>query len=131
MTHNKDLTIYYSSLAAPHCISCMCTRWDQNDWNITVETFLNKGSSQTLMDNTKPGAVGELYEVLGSKVHYDMTWEGKNTLKLSPNSNADSTLSDMRDDTIVYVKNLTTSPVRGAEGWINVKIEAVKSGSSV
>ena len=128
---DKDLTIYYSSLAAPYCISCMCSRWDQSDYNIVVETWLKKSDVQTLMDHTKPGAVGELYEVLGSKVHYDQTWAGNNTLKFVPNSDADSTLSDMRDTTIVYVKNLTTGVIEGDSGWLSVKLECVKSGSAI
>lgn len=129
---NGDLNIYYSSLADPHYINCWCTRWDETNWDIIIETFLDKSSVQTLINNTTPGAVGELYEVLGSRVYYDKTWEGNNTLKFSPNSGCKvSTLKDMREDKIVYVKNLTTSPIEGANGLINVKIEAIKSGSRV
>jgi len=139
-----DLLIYYGSRTGQSFIDCWCTRWDQSNWNITVETFLDKSDLNTLLDNTLPGAVGELWEVLGSIVHYDQSWEGLNTIKFTPHpyttftpntgnfsGTNKSDLSDMRNETIVYVKNITTSPVEGDSGIINVKIEAVKSGGTI
>jgi len=127
----KDMVIYYSSLAAPHCISCMCNRWDQNDWNIVVETNLTKSQFQNIYDNLTPAAVGELYEVLGKKVYYDMTWNGENTLKLSTNTSSDSTIKNMRDTKMVYVKNISSSPLGADTGLLTVKIEAILSGSNI
>jgi len=142
--YTGDLLIYYSSLSEPHHIDCRCSRWDQVDWNITVETWLKKDNVQILLDNTTPGAVGELLDVLGSKTHYDKTWSGENTIKLVPNTRkifvmsgsisygtVNSTLRSMRQPTIIYVKNITTSPIEGNRLWMNVKIEGVKSGSHV
>jgi len=131
MTVNKDLTIYYSSLSSPHCISCMCHRWHQSNYNITIETTLSKADTITLLDNLTPGAVGELYSILGSTLYYDKTWSGMNTLKLTPNSNANSRLAAMKNETIVYVKNITTIPLDGDNLLMNVKIEAVRSGGHV
>jgi len=128
---NKDLRIYYDTLLSPDYIDCWCTRWDQEGWNIVIGTFLNKSDVQTLMANTVPGAVGELYSILGRKVYTDLTWTGDNTLKLHPNSDSDSTLKSMREDTIVYVKNISTHPLAGTDGWMECKIECVKSGNSI
>ena len=139
-----DLLIYYSSMVNPYFIDCWCTRWDQTDWTLVIETFLEKDDIQLLLDNSLPGAVGELWYILGSKVHYDKSWEGRNTIKFVPTSSNryrsitqsfegynKSNLVNMRDDTIVYVKNIITNPIEGDSGIMNVKIEAVKSGGTI
>jgi hypothetical protein len=127
-----DLRIYYSSLSDPDYIKCWCNRWDQNDWNIVVETFLDKSDLQTLTNNITPGAVGELYEVLGSRIHYDQTWAGENTLKLVPNPTfTKSELNKMREDTIIYVKNISSTPFEGTSGFLDVKIEGIVSGGTL
>lgn len=124
-----DLDIYYSSLASPHSVDCWCSRWDVKDFSIVIETFLNKSDFQTIQDHTVPGAVGELYKVLGRPVYYDKTWNGENTLMFSPNTTAQSRLKSMREDTIIYVKNITSSPIEGSSGLIMVKIEGYISGT--
>ena len=128
MAISKDLVIYYSSLAAPHCISCACHRWDQNNYTITIETTLNKTNLTTLLNNITPGATGELYQILGRPLYYDKTWTGNNTLKLSPNSYAHSTLSKMRNETLIYPKNVTISSIGDTE-LMGVKIEGYISGA--
>jgi hypothetical protein len=128
---NKDLKIYYSSLTGNDFICCNCSRWDTQDYNIVIETLLTKSQLQTLRNNITPGATGELYQVLGKPHYYDQTWNGENTLKLHPNQANISTLPAMREEKLIYVKNLVTNPIEGSSGLINVKIEGYISGSTI
>ena len=125
----KMLQIYYSSMSNEDFIDCDCSRWDVNDYGITIEVWLKKSDLQILRRNITPGAVDELYTILGRPTYYDKTWTGNNTLKLLPNIHNDSNLKDMREETIIYVKNISDSPIAGASGYINVKIEGYLSGS--
>lgn len=132
--YNYDLAIYYDSLTGNDFIDCRCSRWDVSNYSVIVETWLKETDLQTLRANITPGAVGELYTILGRPKYYDATWAGNNTLRLlpTPSSNKmnNSTLRNMRDETLIYVKNTTTNPVGADSGWINIKIEGVVSGTS-
>lgn len=123
----KDLQIYYSSMSGRNFINCWCTRWDVQNYNVILETFVNKTDLQSLRSNITPGATGELYTVLGRPRYYDSTWQGENTIMLSPNP--EHQLSNMRNDTLIFVKNITDQPFDGPSGYINVKIEGLVSGS--
>ena len=129
ITHPKktDLRIYYDTLSTPNVISSNCSRWDVNDYSITLETWLTKSQLQTLRNNITPGAAGELYSILGKPNYYDTTWQGENTLLISGNN--ESTLGNMRQQRIIYVKNISDTPIAGTSGYLNVKIEGLISGS--
>ena len=140
--YEGDLLIYYSSMATDQFIDGWCTRWDSSNYTITIETFLSPSEFNTLISNITPGAVGELYKVLGEPHHYDKTWTGGNTLKILPNNytareaggytgDLNSNLENMRDERIVYVKNVTTSPVANTDEYINIKIEGLISGTTI
>ena len=122
-----DMSIYYSSLSSPHNFDCWCTRWDQDNYTVTIETFIPKVKLQLLRNHIKPGAVGELYQVLGRPHYYDKTWSGDNTLKIVPKND----LAGMRSTKIIYVKNFSTTHKPGNHGYVNVKIEGYVSGSSM
>jgi len=124
----KDLQIFYGDQGMSDYIDCDCSRWDVQNYNIIVETWMKKSDLQTLRDNITPQAVGELYNILGRPRFYDKTWTGGNTLKLRPNMYSNSKLDRSRDDKIIYVKNITDSPLPGDNEWINVKIEGYISG---
>ena len=126
----SDLQIYYNSLAGSDYISCDCSRYDVQNYNITIETWLTKSQLQTLRDNITPGATGELYTILGKPRFYDKTWQGENTIKISP-IDGSSTIDGMRSDKLIYVKNISTVPIDGPKGWLSVKIEGMISGSSL
>jgi len=132
--YDYDLAIYYDSLSGDDFIDCRCSRWDVQNYNVILETWLKKADLQTLQSNITPGAVGELYTILGRPRYYDSTWQGNNILRLlpTPSSNEmnNSTLRKMRRETLVYVKNTTTNPIDGPQGWVNVKIEGMASGTT-
>jgi hypothetical protein len=118
-------------ISGSYCdILCNCSRWDVDNYSIIIETWLNKSDLQTLNDSILPGAIGEFTPILGKHHYYDQTWEGKNTLILISNASSNSTLGKMRSKTIFYPKNITTSPIRGDNRFINVKIEGYISANT-
>lgn len=125
-----DIIIYYDTLWYPNRFGCWCSRWDVQNYNVIIETWLKKSDLQSLRDNITPQAVGELYKILGRPLYYDKTWSAGNTLMVVPNLDNYSTIKNMRDgETLIYVKNISDSPIPGASGWLNVKIEGQISGS--
>jgi hypothetical protein len=130
--HEYDLSIYYDS--EPYTfIDCRCSRWDSDNYQIILETWLKKSDLQLLIDNTTPGAVSELYNVLGKPFHYDKTWTADNTLRIVPVEESvsmrSSTLRAMRKPMVIFPKNITYSPMKGANQWNLVKIEGFISGN--
>ena len=132
----SDLRIYYSSLSAPHYIDCLCSRWDYDDYSVIVETWLTKSQLKILRNNIVPGAAGELYQILSRPTFYDQTWEGNNTIRIVPNHRYNSnweeitTIPYMRNEKLIYVKDISDSPIEGTSGYLSVKIEGYTSGSS-
>ena len=131
-----DLLIYYDG---SNFIDCWCSRWDVQNYNIIIETWLRKSDANTLQDNIVPGAVGELYTILGRPTYYDKTWSAGNTITFKPNKytkkvgsnlsgDNQSTLDKMRNETVVYVKNITTHPLGNCD-WIETKLECSISGN--
>ena len=121
---DKDLRLYYSGSAF---VDCACNRWDTNNYSIVIETWLNKSQLNSLRIGLTPGAVGELYKILGRPTYYDQTWQSENTLRIVPVS---SSVDGMRTEKTIYVKSLSDSPIPGTSGWLSVKIEGLISGSS-
>jgi len=121
-----DITISGGSCS----ISCWCSRYDTSNYGLTIETWLKKSDLQSLRNSITPGATGDLYTILGRPHHYDKTWTAGNTLKFTPNTNDNSTLGDMRSEKVVFIKNISDSPLEGSQGWLNCKLECLLSGSS-
>ena len=133
--YNYDLAIYYNTLEGNDFIDCRCSRWDSSDFSTTIETWLKKSDINTLLTYIRPGAVGEFYKIIDRPIYYDKTWEGLNTIRLLPTPSSinmnESTLKNMREETIIYPKNITLHPIPGSNGWIEVKIEGYISGSNL
>lgn len=111
-------------------ILCWCSRYDVSNYSVTVETWLKKSDLQSLRSSIIPGATGDLYTVLGRPHHYDKTWTADNTIRVIPNDSHGSTLDDMRSEKVLFVKNISDTPLEGTSGWLNVKLECLLSGSS-
>ena len=133
---NNDFRIYYDSLTGSDFIDCNCSRWDSDNYSITVETWLTKSQLKILRNNIVPGAAGELYQILSRPTFYDQTWEGNNTIRIVPNHRYNSnweeitTIPYMRNEKLIYVKDISDSPIEGTSGYLSVKIEGYTSGSS-
>jgi hypothetical protein len=125
--YHENLYDYNLIINSPttELFDCHCTRFDISNYTVTVEIILNKDKLDDLLDNIVPGAVGELYVLLGKPKHYDSTWSNANTIILEPSSNIINTLKEMRDKYVVYVKNISSSTIEGVSGRINVKIEGI------
>jgi hypothetical protein len=126
----KDLKIYYDTLTDDDFVSCGCSRWTVDNYSIVVETVLNDEEVTTLKNNMVPGAVKEMYSVLGLPHFYDLTFTGDNTLRFVPDISSNSNLPYMRNSVVVYPKNIVTSPIEGASGRVRLKIEAYTSSST-
>lgn len=127
MIPKHDIYIYFSGT---RYVSGMCTRWDTSDYNISVELWLKKTPLIDLSSNVRPGAVKELKRVIFSPKFYDSSWTGKNTVKLRPVVGTE--LYRMRgSEKIIYVKNISSTPIAGNSGWLDVKIEGAISGGSI
>jgi len=123
----SDVNIYYSGNSY---ISCRCSRFDVQDYSVVFETWLKKADMQLLRNNIRPGAVGELYNILGRPRYYDKSWTRDNTIWISSCAGGDrSNIPYMRNNVTLYVKNISDSPVKGPSGWINCKIEGMISGN--
>jgi len=131
LKYNYDLAIYYGNMGSEDFLDCRCSRYDISNYDIIVETWLKKSNLQTLLNNVKPGAVKELYTILGKPFYYDSTWSSENTLKILPTPSSahmnESALKYMRNEKLIYVSNITTHPVN--ENWTEIKIEGKISGN--
>jgi hypothetical protein len=131
--YDYDLAIYYGGMGSDDFIDCRCSRWDVQNYNVIVETWLKKSDLDTLLDNTRVGAVGELYRILGSPHFYDKSWTAANTIKLLPTPSSNymgtSTLKKMRKETVIYPKNISLHPIDGPGEWHEVKIEGMISSN--
>jgi hypothetical protein len=98
-------------------IQCWCTRWDEGNWDVQIETMLNASDRNFLFDNVVPGAVRELYNVLGTPEYIDTTYSSSNTLIFEPLSGYG--LSGLRKPRTIGVKSISDT-------FLNNKIFSVK-----
>ena len=84
-------------------IQCWCNRWDEGNWDVTVETMMDAHDRNYLFSKIRPGAVKELYNILGTPYYRDITWKSGNTLILEPLGGYG--LSGVSQRRIVAVKN--------------------------
>lgn len=120
----NDLIISGSSCS----IECRASRWDTQNYSTTIETWIDKSDLQSLISDVVPGAVGELYQILGTPFYYDKSWAGENTIQFKPI--VGSRLASMRSNKTMFVKNLTTHPINSTD-WIEIKLECYISGGTV
>ncbi|MBE3094409.1 MAG: hypothetical protein IMZ52_05210 [Actinobacteria bacterium] len=123
---DKDLRIYYSGNSY---VEGRCSRFDVQDYSIIVETWLKKSDFNNLNNNIRPNAVKELYKILGRPKFIDTSWQGKNTIRLSPV--VGTQLHNMRNQVTGYVKNINSVPLESDKGWLNVKLECYTSSNSL
>lgn len=122
MTLN-DMRIYVSGGSY---IDCPCSRWDQENYTLIIETYLDKDKRDILRSKIRPGAVAELFQLLGRPVYYDTSF-GSNTLRITPI--AGTQLANMHSEKIIYVKNYAERITPAND--FHIKIEGYISGSLV
>jgi len=100
----------------------MCLRWDEENWNVILEVVMRSSHRDALLQNITPGAVAELYNILGEPKYIDTTYNSGNTLWVYPLSGTG--LFDLREPVKIAVKNYSEHLLR--DGTFRIKIEGVK-----
>jgi hypothetical protein len=129
-TNNEDkveeggsMRIYYSTNSYPNFyIDTWCTRWDEGNWDITLETFMNSSNRGKLFRHIIPGAVKELYNILGTPTYIDTTYSSSNTLFLEPLHTYG--LSSVRWRREIAVKSISDTFINW--DWFGIKIEGMR-----
>ena len=111
--------LYYSG---SNYIDIPVKRWDEGNWNITVETFVGSGNRETIFSNVTPGAVRELYNILGTPEFIDTTYNSGNTLVFEPIHGYG--LSSLRQRRKIAVKNISDTFLN--PNYFNIKIEGYR-----
>jgi len=123
LVEGDSLRIYISCNTYPNNkIDCWCKRWDEDNYNIVIETFLSSSGRNTLFSNITPGAVRELYNILGTPYNIDTTYESSNSLILEPLHGYG--LSSVRQRRIVAVKNASDTFIN--PDYFNIKLELLR-----
>jgi len=114
----QNLKIYNDSFSDYY----YCSRWDEDNWRIIVEIIATKEGRDNLRNNITPGAVAELYNILGQPKFIDTTYSSGNTITLAPVQGRN--LATLRNATTVAVKSYSETMLR----WdmFRIKLECVK-----
>ena len=117
------LRIYMPSAGATNFIQCWCTRFDEDNYNVTVETFLGSANRNLLFSHIIPGAYRQLNNILGYPWVMDITYpRNSNTLWLEPQSGYG--LSSMRIGRSVVIKSASDTFIN--PDYFNVKLECIR-----
>jgi len=100
-------------------IKCWCTRWDEDNWGMVFETFLDPCDRAFLFNNVKPGAYTELMNILGTPTYLDYTFNSSNTLIFKPQDNFG--ISSLRQNRMIAVSHISDN--FWTHDKFNVKIE--------
>jgi len=111
-----NLKIYHPSYSA----DVWCLRWDEGNWSIILELLASRDARNTILENITPGAVSELYNILGQPKYIDTTFSSGNTFWLVPRRY----LQNLRETTKVACKSYSDTLLRN--GMFHIKMECVK-----
>lgn len=104
-----------------------CSDWKAADKQFTIELWGRRGQIEMIKNHTRPGAVKEMYEVLGEKTYTDTTFSGENTLTFAPQSG--TRLDYMRRETTGYVRSVKYEQIKGPTPYMKCHISCYVSGS--
>lgn len=126
MTHptadGNSLRIYLPSAQASDYIECWATRFDEENYNIVIETFLGSANRNLLFSHIVPGAYRELFNVLGKPKVIDSTYQKQNTLWIECVSGYG--LSGVRKSRECVCRSASDSFI--TPDYFNVKLELVR-----
>jgi len=119
-TEGSQLRIYYSCNRYPlYYVDCDASRWDESNYDVTIETVLSSGARNALFNNIRPGAYRELTNILGTPNYIDTTYDSGSTLILDPLPN--SGVSGVRAKRTIAVKSISDTFFN--KDYLTVKIE--------
>jgi len=103
-------------------IRCWNSRWDEDNYNVIMETFVDACDRNFLFRNVTPGAYRELYKILGKPTFIDTTYSSGNTLILEPIYGYG--LSSLREKRTVAVRNISDTFV--TPNKFGIKVEGIR-----
>ena len=118
----QSLRIYYSGNNMTKYFDCWCTRWSEGNFDLVVETFLGSSNRNTLFSHVTPGAVSEMYNILGTPHYVDTTFSSGNTIILEPQD--DYGLSGLREKRTVAIKSISDRFI--SPNYFSIKVETVR-----
>ena len=80
----NDGTISGATWSANDNFNLWCTRWDEGNWDVTIEVMAHKQDRDMIAGAVTPGAVAELYNILGTPYYRDITYNSGNTVVVTP-----------------------------------------------
>jgi len=110
---------YFPTKTTSGFVSVPITRWDEGNWDVTIESFMGGANRNTLFSNVTPGAVSELYNILGTPRFIDTTYKSSNTFVIEPQ--AGWGVSSVRQKRTIAVKNISDNFL--TKDYFHVKIE--------
>ena len=121
--HGLTGYVYREEMWTDRDIRCWCNRWDEGNWDVTIETMMDAHDRNFLFEHVTPGAVSELYNILGTPYYKDSTLKSGNTLIIAPYS-SDFGLNDLAQSRTIAVKNISDDFVN----WeiFGIKIEGLR-----
>lgn len=124
----ENMTIYYSGTVYPtYSIDCWCTRWDEGDYDVILETFMTSSGRNALFAHVRPGAYIDLMEGNPLGMHYfrDTTYsKSANTLIIEPMSGYN--LSGIRQSRTIAVKSISDTFLTWDK--FQIKVEGIRTG---
>ena len=122
-----SMKIYYSGNQYPdYYFEAWCTRWDEGNYDVVIETFLESSNRNTLFAHVTPGSIRDLMENNPIGLHYfiDTTYKSGNTLIFEPIHNYG--LSSLRESRMIGIKSVQDTFLTPDK--FHVKIEGVRLG---
>jgi len=112
--------IYYSCMkVTPEYIDVPISRWDEDNWGVTLEFFCNATNRNTLFSHLVPGQVTEQENILGKPTYIDTTYNSGNTLRINPLD--DIGLDNLRNNRVIGVKSISDTFI--TPDLFSIKIE--------
>jgi len=103
-------------------VRCWNSRWDESNWDVVIETFIDASDRNFIFRNVTPGATRELYNILGTPKYIDTTYTSSNTIIFEPISGYG--VSSLRQKRTIAIKNISDTFVN--KNTFRIKIEGVR-----
>jgi len=115
--------IYFSGNKYPqYAIGCWCSRWDEDNYNVIFETFLDSSNRDKLFSHVTPNAYREIYNILGTPKFIDTTYNSGNSLRISPIGGTG--ISGLREERIIAVRNIQDTFIN--PNYFGIKVEGFR-----
>lgn len=121
-TSNNYDGVISGALWTDRDIRCWGTRFQEGNWDVVLETFVDACDRNYLFDNVIPGAQAELYNILGTPTYKDTTYSSSNTIIISPIHGYG--ISSLRQKRTIAVKSISDTFIN--KDLFGIKIESVR-----